>query len=140
LASYRRQMNTTSARTAAQALVSQRDSLRDELEVQYEILKANNCTGSEPLVDAQGFPRADVDVYSVRRARVRIIELRNDITRVTDDIAKALEGVFVPPPQDAPASSESDETQAESKPFARVDGVAPNSPASTAVRDLHLGT
>ena len=51
-------MTAPDARTLAQSLMAQRDSLRTELDSQYEILKANNCTGSEPLVDAAGFPRA----------------------------------------------------------------------------------
>ncbi|KAH7099570.1 hypothetical protein BKA62DRAFT_709397 [Auriculariales sp. MPI-PUGE-AT-0066] len=123
-------MNATNARAIAQTLISQRDDLRADLDAQYEILKANNCTGSEPLVDAAGFPRADVDIYSVRRARVRIIELRNDLTRVTDDIAKALEGVFVAPVEGA--ATEPDQPSTELQPFAKVDGVAPNSPAASA--------
>lgn len=77
------------------------------------------------------------DIYQVRHARVRIIELRNDLKAVTDDIAKALEAVYDPlaaPPANssseaAPASVE----EGPSKPFAKVDGVAPGSPAAEAV-------
>ncbi len=43
-----------------------------------------------PLLDPQGFPRADVDVVSVRQARVKIIELRNDYKLVMDRIGAAL--------------------------------------------------
>ncbi len=30
------------------------------------------------LVDSEGFPRGDIDVYSVRSARQRVLCLRND--------------------------------------------------------------
>ena len=33
----------------------------------------NKVGMSEPLVDAEGFPREDVDVYQVRTARNKII-------------------------------------------------------------------
>ena len=73
----------------------------------------------------------------MRNARVRIIELRNDLKDVTNNIAKALEAIYDPSSAsvqasssiDAPNSVEEDTTQ----PFARVDGVAPGSPAAEAV-------
>lgn len=85
----------------------------------------------------------------VRQARVRIIELRNDLDSLMGDIGKALEGVYSPSadgqnsgpassskPEAAPASK--DETMLppdeELLPFAKVNGVAPGSPAADAVR------
>jgi len=73
----------------------------------------------------------------VRNARVRIIELRNDLKDVTNNIAKALEAIYDPSSApvhasssiNAPNSVEEDAIQ----PFARVDGVAPSSPAAEAV-------
>lgn len=77
----------------------------------------------------------------MRHARVRIIELRNDLKAITNDIAKALEVVYDPlatPATDSSSSGEAAhvsvmEDSDASKPFARVDGVAPGSPASEAV-------
>ncbi|EKM49487.1 uncharacterized protein PHACADRAFT_264995 [Phanerochaete carnosa HHB-10118-sp] len=83
-----------------------------------------------PLVDADGFPRADIDVWEVRHARVRIIELRNDLRDVMDSIAKGLQGVY-----DPSLVAEKDHGVSDSPelhPFARVDGIAPGSPAATA--------
>jgi 26S proteasome non-ATPase regulatory subunit 9 len=73
----------------------------------------------------------------VRNARVRIIELRNDLKDVTNDIAKALEAIYDPSSAPAQASSSvnaSNSVEEEtSQPFARVDGIAPGSPAAEAV-------
>ena len=48
----------------------------------------------EPLVDAEGFPRADVDVYAVRTARRDIIRLRNDHKHLSECIHRALVDVY----------------------------------------------
>ncbi|THV00808.1 hypothetical protein K435DRAFT_854336 [Dendrothele bispora CBS 962.96] len=117
------------------ALMLQKQNIESEIEANITILKANNCDLQTPLVDRDGFPRADMDIYAVRGARVRIIELRNDLKDVTDAIAKGLEAVYDPKlaapsasKEDAPSSS----TAEAPKPFARVDGVAPGSPAADA--------
>jgi 26S proteasome non-ATPase regulatory subunit 9 len=108
-------------------LINQKSNIEAELESHISILKANNVTMQTPLVDAEGFPRADIDIYAVRGARVRIIELRNDLKAVVDAIGKALEGIYDPAIQ---RSSQIDSSPL--KPFAKVDGVAPGSPAAEA--------
>ena len=125
----------------ARALMARKDALEAELEAQGSILKLNNTDMRQPLVDREGFPRNDLDVWAVRHARVRIIELRNDLAALMDEISKALETVYprLPPPP-SPAENEATgavgtgETPAEMLPFARVNGVAPGSPAADAVR------
>jgi 26S proteasome non-ATPase regulatory subunit 9 len=125
----------------ARSLIARKDALEAELEAQGSILKANNTDMRQPLVDREGYPRDDLDVWAVRHARVRIIELRNDLAALMDEIAKALETVYrrsPPPPAEgegASAAAVSEEaTIAELLPFARVNGVAPDSPAADAVR------
>lgn len=92
-----------------------------------------------PLVDREGFPRADLDIYAIRRARHRITELRNDLKDITNEIGKVLEQVFDPSVAAlVPSTSVSVEASSlpsniegdNPKPFARVDGVAPGSPAA----------
>jgi 26S proteasome non-ATPase regulatory subunit 9 len=122
--------NSESPREQARALMSQKDDIEAELETHISILKANNVTMQTPLVDPEGFPRADIDIYAVRGARVRIIELRNDLKSVMDAIAKALEGIYDP----ALAVSQESSSKSALKPFARVEAVAPGSPAAEAVR------
>ena len=130
----------------ARSLITRKDALEAELEAQGSILKANNTDMRQPLVDREGFPRDDLDVWAVRHARVRIIELRNDLAALMDEIAKTLETVYrrSPPPQaegtgqsgatTASATVSGETTIPELLPFARVNGVAPGSPAADAVR------
>lgn len=123
--------NPESPGEQARTLMSQKDNIEAELETHISILKANNVTMQTPLVDPEGFPRADIDIYAVRGARVRIIELRNDLKSVMDAIAKALEGIY-DPALAVPSAQESSSSAL--KPFARVEAVAPGSPAAEAVR------
>jgi hypothetical protein len=130
----------------ARSLIARKDALEAELEAQGSILKANNTDMRQSLVDREGFPRDDLDVWAVRHARVRIIELRNDLAALMDEIAKTLETVYrrSPPPQvesdrsgattAASATVSGETTTSELLPFARVNGVAPGSPAADAVR------
>jgi 26S proteasome regulatory subunit N4 len=113
-------------------LMNQKSDIEAELESHISILKANNVTMQTPLVDVEGFPRADIDIYAVRGARVRIIELRNDLKAVVDAIGRALEGIYDPAIQRSSQIESNSERPLQ--PFAKVDGVAPGSPAAEAVR------
>ncbi|KAI0345968.1 hypothetical protein BDW22DRAFT_1353611 [Trametopsis cervina] len=115
------------------ALMLRKDAIEAEISSRFEILKANNCTMQTPLVDAEGFPRADMDIWEVRHARVRIIELRNDLNATMESIYKGLQGVYDPTlvineEPSVPSSSNPSGLD----PFAKVDGVAPGSPAASA--------
>ncbi|KAG5634605.1 hypothetical protein H0H81_001399 [Sphagnurus paluster] len=114
----------------AQSLIKKKSNIEAEIESQISILNANQSTLQTPLVDADGFPRADIDVYAVRGARVRIIELRNDLRDVTEEIGKALEAIY--DPSRAPKDSQPEAGADELAPFAKVNGVAPGSPAAEA--------
>lgn len=122
-------------REIAMNLVARKDAIEKEIQEQQALLDANNSTMTTELVDNEGFPRGDIDVYTVRHARVRIIELRNDLKSVTDELAVALQDVFNSPepgPNPAETSAGSPSEPEALKPFARVDGVAPGSPANEA--------
>jgi 26S proteasome regulatory subunit N4 len=116
----------------ARALMARKDALEAELRAQGDVLRTQGVDMRSPLVDADGFPRADIDIYVVRRARVRIIELRNDLSALTDELAKALQGVYDPALR-APAAPTEQVQSDELRPFARVNGVLSASPASEAV-------
>jgi 26S proteasome non-ATPase regulatory subunit 9 len=129
----------------ARILVARKDALEAELEAQGSILKANNTDMRQPLVDREGFPRDDLDVWAVRHARVRIIELRNDLESLMNEIAKTLETVYPrspPPPHEGSESTTASDAEGgatvstELLPFARINGVAPGSPAADAVRPV----
>jgi len=84
----------------------------------------------------QGFPRGDIDVAAIRTARARLIMLRNDLSQVTNNIAKALEDVYADPSSFPPVSSFAPAQTVEEdalKPFAMVNSVAEGSPAQQAV-------
>lgn len=61
------------ARDAVLKLMEEKDRIESELREQNAILHANNVGMEDPLVDAEGYPRNDIDVYKVRHARHRII-------------------------------------------------------------------
>jgi 26S proteasome non-ATPase regulatory subunit 9 len=126
---------STSPAEIARSLMARKEAVEAEINAQISILKDNSSTLHSPLIDPEGFPRADIDIYAVRNARVRIIELKNDLEALMTAIGKALEGVYVPMPGDTVSSSEVANTEPETsaKPFAKVDGVAPGSPAAAAV-------
>ncbi|KAG8955954.1 putative 26S proteasome regulatory subunit [Tulasnella sp. 424] len=124
-------------RQIAMNLMSRKDAIEKEIKEQQTLLDSNNSTMTTELVDNEGFPRGDIDVYTVRHARVRIIELRNDLKAVTDELAIALQDVFnspEPEPSAAESATNGQEQSEALKEFARVDGVAPGSPANEAVR------
>ncbi|KAI0648105.1 hypothetical protein C8Q79DRAFT_1008460 [Trametes meyenii] len=116
--------------------MARKDAIEAEMEAQFSILQSNAVNMDTPLVDHEGFPRADIDVWAVRHARVRIIELRNDHKTLMDKIMLALQDVYAPGAQ-ASEESAASLSSAEAandvlQPFARVDGVAPGSPAASA--------
>lgn len=150
-------------RTAALRLMDEKDRIEAHIDHQLSILRMNDSTMQSPLVDSEGFPRADIDIVSVRtvnfppfaldsissslnlfiiflrQARVRVIELRNDLKALTDQIALALQDVYPPEPEDSSTAVNVDpgnlhSSVSEDTPFAMVNGVAPGSPAAQAVR------
>jgi len=124
-------------RAATLRLMDERDRIEAQIEHQLSVLRMNDSTMQTPLVDSEGFPRADIDIVSVRTARVRVIELRNDLKAIMDQIALALQGIYPPEPEKSPtavdaASRELSSGASDDTPFAMVDGVAPRSPAAQA--------
>jgi len=116
------------------------------------VLKNNNVGFHEPLIDAEGFPRNDIDVRSVRIARTQILCLQNDLKELTKSIEAGLEKYFhesketltstkIPPEiRDSGASTSSSSTSAveNQSPIVTVNLVSPGSPAEEAgihVRD-----
>jgi 26S proteasome non-ATPase regulatory subunit 9 len=132
----------TSPAEQARALIAKKEAIELEISANFSVLKANDAKMHGPLVDHEGFPRSDIDVWAVRTARVRIIELNNDLDRVMGEIAIALKGVYntnaaaSPPKKIEDKGNES--VNADSKPFAKVGAVSPGSPAADAVSRCHL--
>jgi len=117
--------------------MAKKESIESEISRHISILRSNNIDMSTPLVDADGFPRSDIDLWAVRKARVRIIELRNDVKDIMNELGKTLEDVYAQPATSPTATNQTQQeqhisTEEDMIPFARVDGVAPGSPAAEA--------
>ncbi|GJN92656.1 hypothetical protein Rhopal_005691-T1 [Rhodotorula paludigena] len=123
-------------------LTEQRKNLDAQLDVYFSVLSSNNCTMDTPLVDREGFPRADIDVAGVRTARVQVIRLRNDLKAVQSEMeqlvhrglpkGEAANGAAKDEDAEMRDGVEQDGAEGGERPFARVDAVAPGSPADAA--------
>jgi 26S proteasome non-ATPase regulatory subunit 9 len=85
---------------------------------------------TEPLVDREGYPRNDIDVYQVRHARHKIICLQNDFKALTKEIEQKLE--ILHQMGNGSESSPMDIGESEERrrvPIARVNLVSEGSPA-----------
>ncbi|ALC47354.1 CG9588 [Drosophila busckii] len=81
--------NTTKKRL--EILMAAKKQLEDQISKNGQILATNDNVGmSGPLIDAEGYPRNDIDVYQVRQARQNIICLQNDHKKLMDQIQTML--------------------------------------------------
>ena len=97
----------------------------------------------DELVDRDGFPRQDIDVYQVRHARHKIICLQNDHKAIMKEIEEGLHQIHMQTSETAMECSKAEE-QAEKeinyKPIAKVNFVDDDSPAFTAVSTNNLNS
>ncbi|XP_064488283.1 26S proteasome non-ATPase regulatory subunit 9-like [Ornithodoros turicata] len=112
--------------------------IENKISAQKAILDANNIGMDEPLIDSQGFPRSDIDVYKVRHARHNIICLMNDHKAIMREIETALHRFHgsVPSASANHATSSVGHglagTSGTEKPFAVITDVEEGSPAQLA--------
>ncbi|KAE8537930.1 hypothetical protein D1P53_005991 [Cryptococcus gattii VGV] len=106
----------------------------------------HGATASTSLLDNEGYPRGDLDIYAIRHARSSLVRLQNDRRTVTDLLATALHDAFVPssseqqPNGSVPIpsrqtngySARTRQTGWPERAVAKVNTVAVNSPASVA--------
>ncbi|KAM8961491.1 26S proteasome non-ATPase regulatory subunit 9 [Pelodytes ibericus] len=119
-----------------QLLISKKDEIETQIKAYYDVLEDQKGVGMDgPLVDRDGYPRADVDIYQVRTARHSIICLQNDHKAIMKEIEDALHNLHAREKENrskgAGAQAEAlqrDQTLPEA--FAKVDTVTPGSPAS----------
>ncbi|KAK1860149.1 hypothetical protein I4F81_002738 [Pyropia yezoensis] len=82
------------SRAAVKQLADERDAVERELAATVDALLAPGGGGlSGPLVDADGFPRADIDVALVRTRRNRVATLRNDVEALSATLHQRLQEV-----------------------------------------------
>ncbi|KAG0278967.1 26S proteasome non-ATPase regulatory subunit 9 [Linnemannia exigua] len=144
----------------AQALMKQKDELEAEIKQQQDDLQSQKVGMNDQLIDSNGFPRSDIDLVVVRTARSNIIRLRNDMKALMLQIEEALHAVHAEALEEkqrreeekrkeqellgttpagsvvatttTPAITDEAALERSLPPFARVNAVAPDSPAREA--------
>eukprot|EP00392_Amoebophrya_sp_AT5.2_P003823 g3828.t1 len=138
------------ARSALQDLMREKDRLEANIEALTEFLSSGNMPGLKGgLIDADGFPRADIDLYQVRDARHKIACYQNDHKAVMRKIEEGLCNLHAVSKVSVPIAGgksrkeggEGDAASASAAkrlklgvgpPFAVIDSVSPGSPAEAA--------
>uniref|UniRef100_A0A8B9WVC4 26S proteasome non-ATPase regulatory subunit 9 n=1 Tax=Bos mutus grunniens TaxID=30521 RepID=A0A8B9WVC4_BOSMU len=125
-----------------QELIRRKEEIEAQIKANYEVLESQKGIGmNEPLVDCEGYPRADVDLYQVRTARHNIVCLQNDHKAVMKQVEDACTSCMLatrrsrPGPGGSPQEALSrDQSQGLSpaQAFAKVNSISPGSPASIA--------
>ncbi|XP_017001300.1 26S proteasome non-ATPase regulatory subunit 9 [Drosophila takahashii] len=81
----------TTTKERLERLINAKKQLEAQISKNGQILAANDNVGmSGPLVDSEGFPRNDIDIYQVRQARQTIICLQNDHKELMNQIQTLL--------------------------------------------------
>ncbi|EED21082.1 26S proteasome non-ATPase regulatory subunit Nas2, putative [Talaromyces stipitatus ATCC 10500] len=121
-------------------LMSEKERIEAELSAYSSVLTSQGVTMDTSLTTFDGFPRDDIDVAQIRTTRARIIHLRNDHKEVMKHLERGLHAHFEAL-QQAQASSTTSAVPTQQQqqqngmietPFARVNSVAPGSPADQA--------
>ena len=97
-------------RAELRALIQQKDEMEKEIMDLNDALTADNLGGvGTPVIDGEGFPRADIDVHTTLTLRNRLVRLNNDHKALMLRIEHGLTGVLPPaatrpaaPPRPAP--------------------------------------
>ncbi|KAI7873694.1 uncharacterized protein EV154DRAFT_527754 [Mucor mucedo] len=126
----------------AKDLIAKKDKIEADLSDIDARLAETGVGMQEPLVDSSGFPRAEIDVHSVRIDRNQVIRLRNDHKAVMADIERILHEIHQAKragsattggaANDVTHLSEEDTIETTPVAFAIVNAVAPDSPAYSA--------
>ncbi|XP_022910737.1 26S proteasome non-ATPase regulatory subunit 9 [Onthophagus taurus] len=119
-------------------LMQQKDKIESEIQELTSILTKNGVGMSDPLVDTEGFPLNNIDIYQVRHARHQIICLQNDHKAIMKQIEQGLHGYYSSAQNGTP-SREVEQGQhnvaaieQHRTPFAKVTTVSDGSPADIA--------
>lgn len=128
-----------------QELIRRKEEIEAQIKANYDVLESQKDVGmNEPLVDCEGYPRSDVDLYQVRTARHNIVCLQNDHKAVMKQVEDALHQLHardkekqardMAEAQEEAVSRTLGQSEGLSPPqaFAKVNSISPGSPASLA--------
>ncbi|XP_059374127.1 26S proteasome non-ATPase regulatory subunit 9-like [Carassius carassius] len=114
-------------------LIKRKDDIEEQIKAYSDMLKTEGVGMDAPLVDVEGFPHADVDLYKVRTARHNISCLQNDHKAIMVEIEEALHKLHasarIKPEKDERKMEATEEAVSLSDPFALLDAVTQGSPA-----------
>ncbi|XP_048370487.1 26S proteasome non-ATPase regulatory subunit 9 isoform X1 [Sphaerodactylus townsendi] len=122
-----------------QLLLKKKDEIEAKIKAYYDVLEDQRGVGmNEALVDVEGYPRTDIDIYQVRTARHNIICLQNDHKALMREVEQALHQLHASEKEKRKSNGAEAHAEARSQsqseapllPFARVNAVTPGSPAS----------
>ncbi|CAD5229239.1 unnamed protein product [Bursaphelenchus okinawaensis] len=116
-------------RAKVKELITKRDEIDKELGSLNHVLKSFDVDMETPLVDAEGFPKNDLDIPAIRLTRKSIIALTNDRKALTDEIEKALGELHQADHSKTPASAQPVVRRPTNKAFLEVENVVYGSPA-----------
>mmetsp|Transcript_18922 Transcript_18922/g.29679 ORF Transcript_18922/g.29679 Transcript_18922/m.29679 type:complete len:81 (+) Transcript_18922:56-298(+) len=78
--------------TRLRSLIEEKDRIENELKDVFSRLDAEPCGRSGSVIDTEGFPRTDCDLYEVAPLREKMHQLKNDLKTVMEEIYEALQG------------------------------------------------
>jgi 26S proteasome non-ATPase regulatory subunit 9 len=110
-------------------LVEQKDIIEAKIQDFESVLRSSGVGMKTPLIDDQGYPRADIDVYAIRNTRATLIPLYNDLDFKLKEIETALHLVHATPAEFVNIEGA---IPTSLHPIAIINGVMPDSPADRA--------
>ncbi|XP_046822349.1 26S proteasome non-ATPase regulatory subunit 9 [Vespa crabro] len=128
-------MELQEAKDEVLRFIKDRDKIESDIRALRDVLDSNHVGMDDPLVDSEGYPRQDINVYQVRHARHRIICLTNDHKALMKKIEEGLHkvhSIFENQPEEPIATTSDIEEPFSTEPFLRVNLVSPSSPAEVA--------
>lgn len=129
-------------RAKLNVLSAQRDALEAEADAIHSELTSPGINGEPPagiktsFIDAEGYPRGDIDIFNVKDKRRRLAEINTDYKALMKQIELTMADLHqeLPPVPTVDAASSTPVVRPVSapKPMAKLDEIFPGSPAATA--------
>jgi len=134
-------------RSTLNVLSAQRDALEAEADAIHSELTSPGINGEPPagiktsFIDAEGYPRGDIDIFNVKDKRRRLAEINTDYKALMKQIEHTMTEIHkeLPPVPAAGATPSPAATRTVSAPkaMAKLDEIFPGSPAATAGVELN---